>query len=83
MASENLREIGEILECRIGGKHTRLRRIEGAYDYAGDLARCGVCGSVGTPWGGLFHCDGPMTDPPHVCVVETGQCFALEEPTDG
>lgn len=71
------REIGQILECRIGGVHHRLLRVPGHYDYAnGDKSRCPICGDVGFPWGGLFHCDGP-NKPAHVAVIATGQCFLV------
>lgn len=68
------RKVGEILECRIGGRVTKLRRVRGHYDYAkGDRARCPVCKQLGVPWGGLFHCE----DGPHKAVIETGQCFEV------
>ncbi len=71
------RKIGDILECRIGGKVTKLRRVKGRYDYAdGDRCRCPVCRSLGMPWGGLFHCE----NGPHKAVISTGQCFEIVRP---
>lgn len=68
------RKIGEILECRISGHITKLRRVKGRYDYPkGDRCRCPVCKGLGGPWGGLFHCE----DGPHKAVISTGQCFEI------
>jgi hypothetical protein len=68
------RKIGEILECRVSGHVTKLLRVKGRYDYEnGDRCRCPVCEGLGTPWGGLFHCE----DGPHKAVIETGQCFEI------
>ncbi len=73
------RKIGGILECQIGGHATKLRRVPGHYDYAnGDRARCPVCDGLGIPWSGLFHCEGG----PHKAVVETGQCFEIDDEFD-
>lgn len=67
------REIGEILECDIAGHRTFLRRVKGTYDYEhGDKCICPICGSLGVPWGGLFHCEGNQG---HKAIISTQQCF--------
>jgi hypothetical protein len=66
------RKIGEILECEISGHPAKLRRVKGRYDFESDKSRCPICGSIGIPWGGMFHCEG---DHHHKAVIETGQCF--------
>ena len=71
------RKVGELLECRIGGHPVLLRRVKGRYDYQKDAAKCPVCGGLGFPWGGLFHCE----NRPHYAIISTGQCFVrLVEP---
>ncbi len=71
--SDSHREVGEILKCRISGHETILHRVEGKYDYEKDKCRCPVCGGLGTPWSGMFHCE----DGPHKAIIETGECFEL------
>ena len=66
-------KIGEILECRIDGHVTKLRRVRGRYNYKKDPCRCPVCKGLGTPWSGLFSCE----DGPHKAVIQTGQCFEI------
>lgn len=69
------RKIGEILECRISGHVTKLRRVRGHYDFEnGDKSRCPICGGLGVPWCGLFHCEDNQQ---HKAVVQTGQCFEI------
>ena len=68
------REIGEILECHISGRHVFLKRIEGHYDYDEDRSTCPMCGSLGTPWSGMYHCEGNVK---HKAIVSTGQCFRV------
>lgn len=81
-AARTLREVGEILECTIEGTAsndstpTRLRRVEGIYDYYSGSLTCPVCGSIGMVWGGLFHCEAQ----PHKAVIATGQCFEVVSP---
>ncbi len=70
------RKIGEILECRISGHRKRLRRVRGRYDYKkGDRCWCPVCGGLGVPWSGMYHCE----NKPHVAIISTGQCFEVVE----
>ena len=41
------------------------------YDYAnGDPCRCPMCGGLGIPWAGWFHCDGPCRG---IAWIETGE----------
>ena len=68
------REIGEILECRISGRKVFLKRVEGHYDYDKDRATCPMCGSLGMPWSGMYHCEG---NEKHKAIVPTGQCFRV------
>ena len=69
------RKIGEILECRIDGRLTKLRRVRGRYNPAkGNRCRCPICGDLGIPWSGMFHCEGVHA---HKVVIPTGQCFEI------
>lgn len=69
------RKIGEILECRIDGIPMKLRRVQGRYDYAkGDRCRCPICGGLGIPWSGMFHCESRHA---HKAIIPTGQCFVV------
>ena len=57
-----------------------LRRVKGRYDYeSGDRSRCPICGQLGIPWGGMFHCDYDWNGSPdgleHKAIISTGQCF--------
>lgn len=73
-----LRKIGETLECEIGGCKTILERIRGRYIYDRDKCKCPVCGGLGTPWGGLFHCEFEGYAG-HKAIISTGQCFKVIE----
>mgnify|MGYP001608710521 FL=1 len=42
------------------------------YDYATDPSLCPVCGGVGLPWAGWFHCDGTCHA---IAIIRTGQVF--------
>ena len=46
------------------------------YDYDVDKVTCPVCGSLGIPWAGWFHCDGKCTG---IAWIETGE-FMLPMP---
>ena len=73
------REVGQTLDILLSGSEVTLRRVEGHYDYAhGDKCRCPVCGDLGVPWGGLFHCE----NQPHKAVISTGECFVMERDHD-
>lgn len=52
-----------------------LESVEGLYEYDKDSTKCGVCGGLGMPWRGWFHCE----DGDHVAVIETGKCFKVVE----
>ncbi len=58
---------------RVGGGRIQMRSVPGHYDYENDKCICGVCGGLGMPWKGWFHCE----DGDHVAVVRTGECFEL------
>ena len=61
------------MECSIEGKAVTLKRVRGKYDYEnGDRCRCPICGGLGMPWSGMFHCE---NDAGHKAIIETGQCF--------
>ena len=68
------RKIGDILECRISGYPTKLRRVKGRYSHDSDRMHCPICRSIGIPWGGMFHCE---DDHRHKAVIQTGQCFEV------
>ena len=68
------RSIGETLECTINGASVILKRVAGRYDYTKDKCKCSICGSIGIPWGGMFHCD---DNHKHRAVIDTGQCFEI------
>ena len=42
------------------------------YDYATDPGHCPLCGGVGLPWRGIFHCDGTCHA---IALVESGRTF--------
>ena len=42
------------------------------YDYATDPVHCPICGGVGIPWAGYFHCDGLCHA---LAVVADGRTF--------
>lgn len=65
-------EIGEILEAEDGHDVIRFRRIEGHYDYSNAPCKCPVCGGLGIPWGGWFHCDSK-------CATTVAQAHSLIE----
>ncbi len=68
------RKIGEILECRIDGHPTKLRRVRGHYDKKGNRSKCPICGGLGMAWSGMFHCESVYA---HKAVIPTGQCFVV------
>jgi len=75
------RKIGETLDCKISGIFTTMKRVRGKYDYENkkkDNCKCPVCGGLGTPWGGLFHCEfeGGLIGS-HKSIISTGQCFEV------
>jgi len=71
------REVGELLECVIGGEVAVLKRVEGHYDHEDRENRinCPVCGGLGIPWGGMFHCE--FEGNGHKAIISTGQCFKV------
>ena len=58
---------------QIPGAGPRLWQLTTAtYDYANAASRCPICGGVGLPWQGWFHCDGACHA---IAVVADGRTY--------